>query len=322
MNRRERDASQAKRAASGARSEPQASGAVPAKLGFTLIEVLAVVLMTGVLMGVALDFYLDLSRASNRASDNTRGTRRTAAVLDRMVGDLENVAFLHKPDALDPLVHPWIFYADGGSPQLGAERIKFVTRGHDARRSAVPESDLAVVTYALRRSEDGETLELWRSETPGLPDGLDRSFPPRGSSSESLLTEGVAVFGIAFRDQALQLKTAWDSSSLVEESELPSAVEIRLAMAEPDQPPENLVIQHRWVRLPIRPIDLEAMFKAGAEEDEEKKDKTVCDCIDCKALAASPSGARLVEQIGQKPFAVGIKMLPRSLRGDVDPECL
>jgi hypothetical protein len=283
--------------------------------------VLAVVLMTGVLMGVALDFYLDLSRASNRAAEGTRGTRRTAAVLDRMVRDLENVAFLHKPDALDPLVHPWIFYADGGSPQLGAERIKFVTRGHDARRSAAPESDLAVVSYTLRRSEDGESLELWRSETPGLPDGLDRSFPRRDSPNDSLLAEGVAVFGIAFRDQALQLKTAWDSSSLVEETELPAAVEIRLAMAEPDQPVENLVIQHRWVRIPVRPIDLAAMFEAAGTKEEEQA-RTVCDCIDCAALAASPSGARLVEQIGRKPIAVGIKMLPTSIRKEVKPECL
>jgi len=292
------------------------------RAGFTLIEVLAVVLMTGVLMGVALNFYLDLSRASNRAADNTRGTRRTAAVLDRIVTDLENVAFLHKPDALDPLVHPWIFFADGGSPQLGAERIKFVTRGHDARRSAVPESDLAVVTYTLRRSQDGEGLELWRSETPGLPDGLDRSFPLRGSPNDSLLAEGVAVFGVAFRDQALQLKTTWDSSSLVEETELPAAVEIRLAMAEPSQNPENLVIQHRWVRLPIRPIDLEAMFKAAGNEEGEEQAKTVCDCIDCATLAATASGARLVQEIGRKPFAVGVRMLPTSIRKQVNPECL
>jgi hypothetical protein len=185
----------------------------------------------------------------------------------------------------------------------------------------VPESDLAVVTYTLRRSEDGG-LELWRSETPGLPEGLDRSFPLRGSPNDSLLAEGVAVFGVSFRDQALQLKTAWDSSSLIEESELPSAVEIRLAMVEPGQQPENLVIQHRWVRIPIRPIDLEAMFKAASGEEGEEQAKTVCDCIDCPALAATPSGARLVELIGRKPFAVGVKMLPTSIRKEVKPECL
>lgn len=300
------------------------AGAVTARLGFTLIEVLAVVLMTGVLMGVALDFYLDLSRASNLAADATRDTRRTAAVLDRMVRDLENTVFLHKPDALDPLYHPWIFLGEAGAPTLGAERLKFVMRGHDPRRSAIPASDLAVVTYQLRRGEDGG-LELWRSETPGLPEGLDRTFPAPGNPADVLLADGVAAFGVSFRDDALQLKTSWDSSLMVEESELPSIVEIQLAMVAPGEQvaPEELEIQHRFVRMPVRPLDLQKMFaEAGEEGDEEETAKTVCDCIDCTTLAASPSGRRLVEQIGSKPFAVGVKMLPTSIRKEVDPECL
>jgi prepilin-type N-terminal cleavage/methylation domain-containing protein len=293
--------------------------------GFTLIEVLAVVLMTGILMGVALDFYLDLSRASNRAADGTRETRRMAAVLDRMVRDLENTVFLHKPDAVDPLFHPWIFLGEAGAPPLGAERLKFVIRGHDPRRSAVPESDFAVVTYALRRGEEGG-LELWRSETPGLPEGLDRSFPLPGSPGEVLFAQGIAAFGVSFRDSSLQLKTSWDSSLMVEESELPTTVEIQLAMVEPGQQlaPEELEIQHRSVRMPVRPLDLQAMFEASEEEEEEEDqaNKTVCDCIDCAGLAASPSGRRLVEQIGSMPFAQGVKMLPTSIRKEVNPECL
>jgi prepilin-type N-terminal cleavage/methylation domain-containing protein len=313
----ERSDPQAQRAASRRRAESIRSG-------FTLIEVLAVVLMTGVLMGVALDFYLDLSRASNRAADTTRESRRTAAVLDRIMRDLEETVFLHKPDAVDPIAHPWIFFAEGGGPLFGAERLKFVTRGHDARRSAVPESDLAVVTYVLRRGESGG-FELWRSETPGLPEGgLDRSFPPAGSPGDMLLTEGVAAFGFAFRDEAFQLKTSWDSSSLVDTRELPVAVEVRLAMTDPSHPValEDLPVQHRWVRLPLQPLDLQAMFEANEEEEGEDTAKTVCDCIDCATLAASPSGARLVEHIGHKPFAEAIRLLPASIRKQVLPECL
>ena len=295
------------------------------RAGFTLIEVLAVVLLTGIVVGVALDFYLDLSRASNRAAGVTRETRRTAAVLDRMAHDLQHVVFVHKPDAVDPLVHPWIFLAEPGGSELGAERVKFVMRGHHPRRSAVPESDLAVVTYTLRRSQEGG-LELWRSEIPGLPDGLDRGFPAEGSPGDALFADGIAAFGLIFRDDLLQAKTSWDSSSLVDTTELPSVVEIQLAMAEPGQEPapEELTLQHRWVRLPVRPLDLQAIFKPGGDDadDEDDAAKTVCDCIDCPALAASKSGARLVDSIGAKPIAVGLKLLPTSLRKQVKPECL
>jgi hypothetical protein len=48
----------------------------------------------------------------------------------------------------------------------------------------------------------------------------------------------------------------------------------------------------------------------------------VCDCIDCPGLAASPSGARLVQQIGRLPFKQGMKMLPLAIRKEAKPECL
>ena len=291
--------------------------------GFTLIEVLAVVLLTGIVMGVALDFYLDLSRASNRAAGVTRETRRTAAVLDRMVQDFQNVVFVHRPDTLDPLAHPWIFLAESRLSELGADRVKFVTRSHDPRRSAVPESDLAVVSYTLRRGEAGG-LELWRSEVPGLPDGLDREFPAEGSRGDALFADGIGAFGLSFRDAQLQPKTSWDSSSLVDGSELPTAVEIRLAMAEPGKelPLEELPLQHRLVRLPVRPLDLQAMFEMGEDDGKDAAAKTVCDCIDCVELAKNRSGARLVESIGSKPAAVGLGLLPAALRKQVDPACL
>lgn len=289
--------------------------------GFTLIEVLAVVLLTGIVVGVALDFYLDLSRASNRAAGVTREARRATVVLDRMTQDLENTVFLHRPETVDPLVHPWIFLAEERRSELGADRLKFVTRSHDPRASAVPESDLAVVTYVLRRGQEGG-LELWRSETPGLPDGLDREFPAEDDPREVLFADGIAAFGLTFHDGTTSPKTSWDSSSMIDGSELPSAVEIQLAMVDPGEelPLEELRLQHRRVQLPIRPFDLQAMFQGS---EGEAAAKTVCDCIDCNELAAStPSMARLIEAIGSKPAASGLRLLPASLREQVDPECL
>jgi prepilin-type N-terminal cleavage/methylation domain-containing protein len=44
--------------------------------GFTLIEVLAVLLLTSLVMGVAIDFYRDLSQASSEAVVRARTARR------------------------------------------------------------------------------------------------------------------------------------------------------------------------------------------------------------------------------------------------------
>jgi hypothetical protein len=41
--------------------------------------------------------------------------------------DLSNTVFLRKPEAVDPIAHPWIFLAESRGSELGADRVKFVT---------------------------------------------------------------------------------------------------------------------------------------------------------------------------------------------------
>ncbi len=290
---------------------------------FTLIEVLAVVLLTGLVIGIALNFYIDLSHASNRASEQTRGTRRAASLLDRMARDFSGVVFLKKPDALDPLAHPWIFLAESRGSEFGADRVKFVMRNHDPQRTALPESDLAVVSYVLRRSESGG-LELWRSETPRLPEALDREFPVVGSEGNALLADDIAAFGMVFLDSALKPQSTWDSSTVAKASELPAGVEIRLAMQEPGQKLsiDQLKVHRRRVMFVVRPLNLEAMLgnEPGTSEEDLAK-KTVCDCLDCVALSANPSTAQLLKEIGRQPAKNWIPRLPADLREALKPEC-
>jgi prepilin-type N-terminal cleavage/methylation domain-containing protein len=297
--------------------------------GFTLIEVLAVVLLTGLVLGVALDFYLDLSRASQRAVDVTRSSRRSAAVLDRIAQDLESAVLVKKPAAVDPLAHPWIFRAESQISEVGADRVLFVTRNHDPGRTAAAESDLVVVSYVLRRDEEG-ALALWRAETPWLPGVLDREFPAAGDEREALLADGVAAFGIVLFDESMAPQTGWDSSLMVESSELPGLAEVRLAMQGPGEelPLEELTFQQRRVRLAVRPVDMEKLLEPGGEEDDDDEGgeadlagKTVCDCIPCGTLAANPSTARLIQEIGGQPAQQWLNRMPAHLREGILPEC-
>jgi type II secretory pathway component PulJ len=291
---------------------------------FTLIEVLAVVLLTGMVIGIALNFYIDLSHASNRASEQTRATRRAASLLDRMARDFSGVVYLKKPDALDPLAHPWIFLAESRGSELGADRVKFVMRNHDPQHTALPESDLAVVTYVLRRSESGG-LELWRSETPGLPEALDREFPALGSAGDALLADDIAAFGMVFLDSDLQPQVSWDSSTVVKSNELPAGVEIRLAMQDPGKQlrVDQLNVLRRRVMFVVRPLDLEAMLlgKPASADATDLAKKTVCDCLDCGALMLNPSIAQLLSEIGKQPAKTWISRLPANLREQLRPEC-
>ncbi len=273
--------------------------------GFTLFEVLGVVLITTLLLGVALNFYVDLSRQAARATEHTREVRRATAILDRVAADLEHALLVRKPAELDPLAHPWIFLAESSTLSVdGADRIKFVRRV-TPRSSVEPAPSLGTIAYVVVPSEDGESLALRRWTRPGLPDGLDREFPLEGDPEALLVTDGIAHFAARFLDDAGEWRPSWDSSLLVESSELPWAVELEVELVDPngdDGERDALDEPRRFVRqvpLPMRPIDLEALLEPDEEEEEGLADAdeadleglTLADCVDFAQISAADTEA-------------------------------
>ncbi len=226
--------------------------------GFTLIEVMAVVALLGVVFFFALDFYTDLSRATARASDHTRDIRRATAILDRVARDFEGATLVAKPEALDPILHPWLFVGEARLGSLGSDHIKFVTRSHDPTRTNAPESDLAVVAYTVERDESDET-SLYRWSSPRLPESLEKAFPYFDDEHSFLLAEGLSSFAVRFLDDLGGVREEWDSTTLLDSSQLPAAVEIELAMAtqsDIDGEYAEPRTYSRRVLLPVRPLDL------------------------------------------------------------------
>jgi type II secretory pathway component PulJ len=302
------------------------------RAGFSLLEVLAVVLLTSLVIGVALNHYVNLSRASQRATEHTRGIRRATAVLDRIARDFESTVLVAKEPEMDPLDHPWIFLGESRRSEVGADHLKFVTRGHEPRRTAAHESDLEVVAYSLRHGEEGD-LELLRWSSPRLPESLDREIPNDESQGAVLLADDVASFGVLFIDELGGQTSSWDSSQLTESSELPLAVEIQVALLDPegDRDAEPQPYSRRVV-LPVRPLDMQELLDpnslvSGGEGDEEEgaggedlkkegggkniKDcsegpcggMTVCQALNCQAKVGTlgPSMNIMLEELMQRP---------------------
>ena len=307
----------------------------PRRGGFTLFEVLGVMLVTAFVVGAVTNYSIDLSRASTRAADNTRDIRHATAILDFMARDFESALLVAKPAEVDPIAHPWLFVAEARGGESGADHIKFITRNFQPRRSEEHESDLTVVAYTVRQSEEDDTLEVFRWTAPRLPDGLDRSFPSEDDEAAVLLAEGLADFGVRFTSEAGEETDTWDSTMLVESSSLPASVEITVAMAGPDSMEEDLddaVRYRRRVLLPVRPLDLESLLDPAGEGDgdgdgdEEGEDDdgdadenpsglTLGDCIDFPALAAAtreemPGFADYIEASLSRPWSEIQGMIP------------
>ncbi len=252
--------------------------------GFTLIEVLAATLLTGMVITAAVAFYINLSRATRAATERTREGRHAAAILDRVAGDLEGALLLATPEGHDPLENPWLFLAEDRSVGDGADRIKFVSANHRSRGSVGHVSNLAVVVYALRPGDD-DRGELWRWVSPGLPESLDTSFPS-DEEGGMVLAEGLSSFSARFLSEAGEWTSEWNSSTLLRADQLPVAAEILIAMADEEGDAfgdfDDLGGREyiRRVTLPVPAIDLAAMLDRGGDGIDEEDCMTVSVCID------------------------------------------
>lgn len=280
---------------------------------FTLIEVLAVILLTGLVIGVALNHYIELSRATERATEHTREIRRATALLDRVGRDLQSAILVETPPDVDPLANPYLFLGESRRSEFGADHLKFVTRGHRPRASDAHESDLQMVAYAFAPAEDGsDSYELLRWASPHLPEGLDREIPTTRDEGAWLLADGLAEFGVTFYDEAGEESVEWDSSQLVDASQLPAAVEIRVAYAHPDALEEEFDPEaeldggprsyRRRVLLPVRPLSLEELLdptsvanggpgnaeegEDGEDEEDEGRESAQCLASPCANMTA------------------------------------
>lgn len=287
--------------------------------GFTLIEMLLVVLFTSVVMAFAVNFYLQLSRQSSAAAALTEGGRRTALTLDRIARDLQETVLVVRPEDTDPLAHPWVFLADASRGGEGADRIKFQTRAHRPRSDADHESDLAVVAFWTVPDDEGRALHLLRWSRPRLPESLDQSFPRRDDDGVQVLAKGVASFGVRLLAEDGEWTDSWDSSTLARSNTLPIQAELRLALWDPEiidtafeELPESDV---RRVLLPIRPLDLSPPSDDDDEDGDDEEDDEDGECVtvnECRQLnpevfldltAGNPAISGMLDDLGTECFS-------------------
>lgn len=249
--------------------------------GFTLIEMLAVILLTSVVMAAALNHYVNLSRVSQHATKRTAEVRRATAILDRVSRDLQSALLEARPPGDEALGHPWIFFGEPDHSENGADRLRFMTRGRRPRPGTGHQSDFEVVTYSLRNSEEDEqAFELMRWSSPRMPEGPERDTPSDESDGALLMAEGIADFAVTFIDDFGETNDSWDSSLIEDSNSLPVAVDIEVALLDRDHPDLEPLRFRRRVVLPIEPLDMEELVDPtaavsgappdGEEEEEER----------------------------------------------------
>ena len=297
-----------------------------AEAAFTLLEMLFVVLVSSIVLAFAANFYVDLSAASAAALASSVELRRATTALDRVARDLESATLVKKPEALDPLEHPWLFLAEGRGSE-GADRLRFQARNHRPRPGAGHESDLVEIAYWLAPSENAGSFDLLRftSARPPVPP-LDRNFPRRDDPGVELLISGVALFAVRLQDADGAWQSAWDSWSPAQSSALPVAAEVRIALlpeaevGDPDFAQAEPEVFERPLVIALDPLDLEEALGGEAEDEEKKEEDLACVTVsECVArnqaavdafIAGNPGATDIITSIADQCWTDHATSLP------------
>ncbi|HIL02099.1 MAG TPA: prepilin-type N-terminal cleavage/methylation domain-containing protein [Myxococcales bacterium] len=242
----------------------------PRQPGFTLIEVLAAVFLTSMVITFAVSFYIDLANLSQRAIARTRENLQAASALDRIGRDLANTAFWLKAEEDDPFTHPWSFQAESRFSFDGSDTIRFNTRSKSPGEGTFHDSDLLQVVYQVTSEEDG-SLTLFRWSSPGLPVAYEGGYPSVDDERSFVVSEGLGSLTLRFLGSGGEWVSSWDSSQLENSEALPIAVEIDISIwNEEDSENWNDEDKKHFTKQVVlyqRPVDLNEMIRKRDEAE-------------------------------------------------------
>ena len=270
------------------------------RLGFTLIEVMAAIFLTAMVITFAVSFYVDLSNASQRALAQTQKSLKVASVADRLNRDLSNATMLVKADGDDPMSHPWFFVAESHNAFDGSDLIKFNARSNSPGDGAFHVSDLIQVSYRTAVEEDG-SLTLYRWTSPGTSLGYEPGYPSVDDERSYVVAEGLGSFALRFLDAEGEWQPSWDSTVAEKSAELPNAVEIHVTLWSEDLDDEWSASQvegngySKQVTLHQRPLDLNKMI---AERDAEATEEESANARRAARLSAQAEGSESLSGSG------------------------
>jgi prepilin-type N-terminal cleavage/methylation domain-containing protein len=230
--------------------------------GFTLLEILVAAVILSMVMTLAYGLFRWIQDASARVTEGRPRDRAVRVVLDRIERELSGAILLRRRDGVDPLAHPWVFYAE--DHVLGdqeADRVRFVTQTPLRAAGELHGRGVRIVSYGLELGPDGLPM-LLRSEE-AMSDQLEKGIE---LSDAQVVAEDVAAFSLRYMGES-GVRDTWDSTGVETDNLLPLNVEVMVQLWQHDAQGQLVpgTPVTRLVELPTRPEFLDPPGAAGAE---------------------------------------------------------
>jgi general secretion pathway protein J len=240
--------------------------------GFTLLEILVAAGILTMVMTLAFGLFRWIQSASARVTEGRPRDRAVRVVLDRIERELSGAILLRRPEGVDPLAHPWLFYAEDHTLQdQDADRVRFVTQTPLRAAGEAVGRGVRIVSYGIEPGADGLPV-LLRSEEE-MTDQLEKGIE---LADAQVVAEDVAAFSLRYTGES-GMRDTWDSTSVETDNLLPLDVEVMVQLWQHDAqgqlvPGEPVT---RLIEIPTRPEFLEP---PGAEATQCENGPATRDC--------------------------------------------
>jgi type II secretion system protein J len=281
----------------------------PRDQGFTLLEILVAVFILAMVMTLAYGVFDWIRKASARITEGRPRDRAVRVVLDRIERELSGAILLRRREGVDPLAHPWVFYAeDRVIEDQEADRVRFITQTPLRGAGEMSGRGVRIVSYGMELGENGLPT-LLRSEEE-MTDQLEKRID---LSEAQVVAEDVAAFSLRYVGEG-GVRDEWDSTSVETDNLLPLSVEVMVQLwqtnAQGDLEPGTPVT--RMMEIPTRPEFLEPPGGNGGKCETGGISVAQCRTLWFKAIDES------ADALGMDTSAIGTL---KSLFGQVTDSC-
>lgn len=207
------------------------------KRGFTLLEILIALSIFAIVISTIFASYTGTFRIINETESQADIYGMARIALERIQEDLESTYFFFREseDSKQGTAGPSYQFVGEHTEIQGrsADTLSFVSRAHLVFSGEDEYSGAAAIAYYVRKTDEKESLSLYRSDTPYFLE------PPEQGTGGLILCDGLLSVSFTYYDADGVPYDNWDSTSEEFKDRLPVMVSVLLEFmnkADPETP--------------------------------------------------------------------------------------
>jgi general secretion pathway protein J len=214
--------------------------------GFTLLEVLIAVAITGIIGAMVADSFRRAAVLRDLATEQEARFGGARVALTRIARELSEAFLSEHYDREKFRERPTVFV---GRDRGDRDTLLFTTMAHARIAPDAKQSDQAVVEYTVDGDPDRpDDFVLWRREKVRIDENADRG------GTRARVLDNVRAFDVSYWDWKRQeWAREWTSTGVDHPNQLPTRVRIMLKLRMPDGSEQSFETQTRVAI--IRPLD-------------------------------------------------------------------